>query len=93
MSIPPQPSPTWPQYWLVLVGLQVFLVQLSLPQTLAVPAAPQPSPAGHAPQSIVPPQLLPMVPQYWPLATEQVVQTPESGVVPQTLGMPPPPQV
>jgi hypothetical protein len=92
---PPHPSPTRSQYCEVAVGLQEFLVQFVLPQTLAMPAAPHASPAGHAAQVMEPPHPLPMVPQYWPLVRVQVcgVQAPLSGFAPQVLAMPPPPQV
>jgi hypothetical protein len=64
-------------------------------QTCAV-RAPHTWPAGHVlPQSTVPPQPLPMTPQYWPFACVQLigVHAPESGAAPHTFGVPAPPQV
>jgi hypothetical protein len=95
-SWPPQPSPTVPQYCPPPAGLQVALVQLVWAHTLAMPAVPHSLPVGHAPQSSDPPQPLPITPQYRPLERTQLVgflQVPESVAAPQTLGMPPPPQV
>ena len=48
-------------------------------------------PVGQSPQARLWPQPSPMLPQYWPPATEQVCGT-QAGS-PQTLGMPVPPQV
>ena len=49
-------------------------------------------PLAQAPQSCVPPQLLPMTPQYWPPIGVHDVFTHVGSL--QTLGMPPvPPQV
>src|SRR4051812_21768317 len=65
-----QPSPTTPQYW-PPVKAQETLVQLGLPQMLAL-LAPLPSPAGQVePQLAVPPQPSPIVPQY---VTPEAVQ-------------------
>jgi hypothetical protein len=49
--------------------------------------------AGQPPQSICPPQPLPTMPQYWPLACAHVsgVHAPESGGYAQTPGTPAPP--
>jgi len=84
-----------PQYWPAPV-VQLALVQLVLPQRFGVPAAPHASPSGQSPQSIWPPQPLPTIPQYFPPlgGTQTVgVQRPESIGAPQTLEVPPPPQV
>ena len=74
-----------------MIFVQVPGVRL---QTLGM-LAPQVSPLGQPAQLTVPPQLLPTVPQYLPLAVVQLsgVQAPESGFAPQTLGIPPPPHV
>jgi hypothetical protein len=69
---------------------------VAAPQTFGVPAPPHVWPAGQTPQFCVPPQPLPMVPQYWPPLCVQLTgvgQLPPSGDPPQTLGSPPPPQV
>src|SRR5262249_55665682 len=63
--------------------------------TFAMPSMPQSCPAGQLPQSTLPPQPLPTVPQYWPVACVQTVgvQTPESSDAPHTFEMPPAPHV
>jgi hypothetical protein len=60
----PQPSPTVPQYW-PPVGVQVVATQVAEPHRLATPLPPQVWPAGHdvVPQSTVPPQPSPIMPQ------------------------------
>jgi hypothetical protein len=52
-----------PQYWPPVAGLHVSAVQLAAPHTFAVPAPPQVCPVGHVPQSTLPPQPSPTVPQ------------------------------
>src|SRR4051812_11806521 len=67
VSVPPQPSPTDPQYWPPLAGLQVPLVQLAgggVPQAPATPPPPQVWPVGQVvPQSSDWPQPSPITPQ------------------------------
>src|SRR5262245_30966983 len=74
--LPPQLSPTTPQYW-PPIGLQLSrLVQLAagVPQTPAMLAPPQVMGALQPWQSSVPPQPSPILPQYWPpLASAQVI--------------------
>jgi hypothetical protein len=67
-------------------------MQLTMPQRFAMPLVPQASPAGHPPQSILPPQPSPTTPQYLPFAGEQLVcaHAPESAAAPHTFGVPPP---
>src|SRR5438045_1423101 len=95
---PPQPSPTVPQY-LPFACWQAMGVHApesgAEPHTLGMPSPPQVCPVGHMPQSCLPPQPLPTMPQYWPLAFEHCVgvQAPESVAAPQTPGRPAPPQV
>ena len=63
--------------------------------TLAMPSMPQSCPEGQAPQSTLPPHPLPTTPQYWPVGCVQTVgvQAPESAEAPQTLEIPPAPQL
>jgi hypothetical protein len=73
-SAPPQPSPTWPpQYWPPL-GVQVSFVQAAGMHWLFL----QTSPAMQVPQSLLPPQLSPMVPQYLPAPAPQATRTHEA---------------
>jgi hypothetical protein len=89
----PQSKPCCAQVW----GMHAAPV----PQTFGVPPAPQLWPAGHvAPQSIVPPQRLPAMPQLKPFAWQVVgvhadvqvpfVQTWFVGQVPQSCRLPQP---
>jgi hypothetical protein len=57
--------PTVPQYLTPVDGVHEIAVQLDVgwPHTLAVPAPPQVSGVAHLPQSRLPPQPSPMVPQ------------------------------
>src|SRR5262245_53348021 len=64
-----------------------------VPHTPGVPPPPQVSPAGQAPQSRVPPQPSPTIPQYLPPGGVQVTAWHIPPPVPQTLATPPPPQV
>src|SRR5438067_1570504 len=59
------------------------------------PAPPQSWLVGQPPQSILPPQPLPTMPQYWPFACVQLsgVQRPEPGGNPHTPSRPAPPHV
>jgi hypothetical protein len=70
--IPPQPSPTVPQYCCTpLALLQVVFMQEGPPRhTLPVSGHPQPLPEAEqsVPQLSEPPQPSPTVPQYWPPA-------------------------
>jgi hypothetical protein len=64
--LPPQPSPTTPQYWPVacvqLVGEQAPESD-DAPHTFEMPPPPQVNGEGHAPQSSKRPQPSPMAPQ------------------------------
>ena len=63
-------------------------------QTLAnVPVVAHPMPLAQVPQSSVPPQPLPITPQYWPPFGVQESGVQLAAVAPQTPVMPPPPQV
>jgi hypothetical protein len=95
---PPHPSAIVPQF--IPDGHAVSAVHGGLPQTFGVPLPPQIWPAvGHAaPQSRMPPQPSAICPQLAPTALHVVgvhVLPPseETPVPPQTLGVPPPPQV
>src|SRR6185436_11287092 len=86
-----------PQYWnWPPGGVQVMGVHMAgvEPQTLGMPPPPQVSPAlVQAPQSMLPPQLSPTTPQYWPLLCVHWVFMQPTGMLPQTPGVPLPPQV
>jgi hypothetical protein len=93
---PPQPSATAPQF--MPAGHVVSAMQpAEPPQTLGVPPPPSELPPPHVwgseqfPQSITLPQPSPC----WPQLTARVVHVAgtHAAVPPQTLGVPPPPQV
>jgi hypothetical protein len=85
----PHPSGGVPQLSPSIV--QVVGVHAPTPHWFGVPTPmnppPQVRPGMHVPQLSIPPQLSENVPQVAPRAGQVV------GVQPQTLGMPPPPQV
>lgn len=56
------------------------------PHTEGTPAPPHTDPAGHGPQLSDPPQLFPIVPQYFPPVGSQLIggQVPPSSGTPQT---------
>ncbi len=68
LSVPPQPSPTSPQYCCTpLALLQVVFGQSGPPtHTLLLQTHPLPAAEQSVPQSSEWPQLSPTVPQYWP---------------------------
>jgi hypothetical protein len=70
LSVPPQLSPTSPQYCCTLLALlQVVFWQSGPPtHTLLVHVQPLPAAEQSVPQSSEWPQLSPTVPQYWPPA-------------------------
>jgi hypothetical protein len=96
VTLPPQPSPMVPQYW-VLPLTQPWRTQpagAGVPHTAATPPPPQLVPAGQEPQVKAPPQPSPIVPQYCALPLVQLVATqPAGGGVPHTPGIPPAPQL
>src|SRR6516162_1638519 len=59
----------------------------------AVPVVAQAMPLAQAPQSSVPPQPLPITPQYWPPFGVQLTGVQLAAVAPHTPSIPPPPQV
>jgi len=72
-STPPQPLPMRPQYCCSPIALsQVTAVgQFVEPHTLGMSPPPQVVPAGQVVQSSVPPQPLPIIPQYVAASLEQ----------------------
>src|SRR5205814_3525335 len=74
---PPQPSPTKPQYCAPFACEHDVTVQApesrAAPQTLGTPSPPHVKPPRQPPQSILPPQPLPTMPQYLPLGWLQLV--------------------
>ena len=90
--MPPQPSPAKPQLALTCAQL-VYGVHLGWPQRPATPPPPQVSPATvQFPQFRVPPQPSPIMPQF-ALSAVHVVGVQVPPPLPQTNGVPPPPQV
>jgi hypothetical protein len=87
-----------PQYW-PFCWTQLVTVQRpesgAAPHTFEMPLPPQLCPFEQPPQSILPPQPSPTIPQYLPVAWLQLVgvQAPESIAAPQTPSTPAPPQV
>jgi hypothetical protein len=67
--------------------VDVEVVAVPLPQTFGMPLPPQVSEPVQTPQSSVPPQLSPIVPQFLHAMAQLM------GVQPQTFGVPLPPQV
>ena len=93
-------------YLLAIIGLVVFVAPVHVGGTVVIDPGqmcasapvPQAMPLAHAPQSCVPPQPLPMTPQYWPpIGVHDVfwhVGSSQTFGTPPALGTPPaPPQV
>jgi hypothetical protein len=95
---PPQPLPTMPQYWPLVCEHEVTEQRPEsglAPQTFGMPLPPQVNPPEQPPQSILPPQPSPTMPQYLPFGWSHFVgvQAPESSAAPHTPGVPAPPQL